>query len=182
MKIRLNAVRLAFPDLFTAKAVNGEGEPAFAATFLIAPDDPQVKVIRDAIVTVAREKWGAKADAILKQLEAAGKVCLQDGNKKEHLAGYAGNLYLPARSKERPLVIDADKSPLLPADGRPYSGCYVNASVDIWAMDNQFGKRIAAGLKGVQFHKDGDAFSGGGAASADDFDDVSAPAETADIF
>ncbi len=58
------------------------------------------------------------------------------------------------------------------ADGKPYSGCYVNGIVDIWAQDNGFGRRLNATLKGVQFVKDGDAFSGGTAVSADAFDDL----------
>jgi hypothetical protein len=69
-------------------------------------------------------------------------------------------------------VIDRDKTPLTSADGRPYAGCFVNASVELWAQDNNFGKRINASLRGVQFFKDGDAFSGGGAASDDEFDSV----------
>ena len=181
MKIRLNGVRLAFPDLFTARAVNGEGEPAFGATFLIAADDPQLEVIENTLEEVATDKWGPKAAAILKQLRAADKTCLHDGEAKSQYNGFAGCMYIAARSKERPLVIDADKSPLVAADGRPYSGCYVNASIDIWAMDNQYGKRIAASLKGVQFHRNGDAFTGGGAASADDFDDVTAPEAVEDL-
>ncbi|MBD0092018.1 ssDNA-binding protein, partial [Acinetobacter baumannii] len=36
MKIRLNNVRLAFPALFEAKTVNGEGDPAFSASFILA--------------------------------------------------------------------------------------------------------------------------------------------------
>lgn len=181
MKIRINSVRLAFPDLFVARTVNGEGAPAFGATFLMAEDDPQIEVIDAAIEQVAEEKWGAKAPAILKQLRAADKTCLHDGEAKAQWAGFAGSMYVSARSKERPLVIDADKTPLLPADGRPYAGCYVNASIDLWAMDNQYGKRIACTLKGVQFHRHGDAFAGGGAASADDFDDVSAGATADDL-
>ena len=67
MKLKLTNVRLAFPTLWEAKTVNGEGKPAFSATFLIDPADPQVKTINAAIDQVAAEKWGAKADAILKQ-------------------------------------------------------------------------------------------------------------------
>lgn len=181
MKIRLNNVRIAFPELWNAKAVNGEGEPAFSATFLLPADDPQLEVIEQAIEEVAQEKWGVKAPATLKQLSAAGKTCLRDGEIKQHLSGFSGCMFISARSRERPLVIDADKTPLLPADGRPYSGCYVNASIDIWAMDNQYGKRISASLKGVQFYRDGDAFTGGGAASVDDFEDVSAGATADDL-
>ncbi|MWN55950.1 ssDNA-binding protein, partial [Escherichia coli] len=57
------------------------------------------------------------------------------------------------------------------------AGCYVNAVIDIWAQDNNFGKRINASLGGVQFLRDGDAFAGGGVASADDFDDISEGAD-----
>ena len=32
MKLKLNNVRLAFPVLFEAKTVNGEGKPAFSAS------------------------------------------------------------------------------------------------------------------------------------------------------
>ena len=42
MKIRLNNVRLAFPALFEAKTVNGEGDPAFSASFILASDHPQL--------------------------------------------------------------------------------------------------------------------------------------------
>ena len=55
MKIKLNAVRLSFPQLFEAKTVNGEGKPAFSAAFLISPKDPQIAMINTAISTVAAE-------------------------------------------------------------------------------------------------------------------------------
>jgi hypothetical protein len=77
-----------------------------------------------------------------------------------------------ARSATRPLVIDKDKSPLTEQDGKPYAGCFVNASVELWPQDNNYGKRVNASLRGVQFFRDGDAFAGGGAASEDEFDDL----------
>lgn len=181
MKVKLNNVRLAFPQLFEAKTVNGEGKPAFSAAFLIDPADPQVKAINAAIEQVAKEKWGAKADAMLKQMRATDKVALHDGDLKASYDGFPGNLYISARSATRPLVIDADKSALVEADGKPYAGCYVNASVDLWAQDNNYGKRINASLGGVQFFRDGDAFAGGGAASEDEFDDVTAGAAAGDL-
>uniref|UniRef100_UPI0025B91E9B ssDNA-binding protein n=1 Tax=Candidatus Symbiopectobacterium sp. TaxID=2816440 RepID=UPI0025B91E9B len=79
--------------------------------------------------------------------------------------------------KARPLVIDRDRSALTAADGKPYAGCYVNATIDIWAMDNNFGKRINASLGGVQFLCDGDAFAGGGVATPDDFENMSEGAD-----
>ena len=182
MKIQLKNVRAAFLNaLFEAKTVNGEGKPAFSATFLLDPADPQVKTVNAAIEAVAKEKWGTKAEAVLKQMRAQDKLCLHDGDLKANYDGFPGNLYISSRSSTRPLVIDADKSPLTEADGRPYSGCYVNASLELWAQDNNYGKRINAQLRGVQFYKDGDAFAGGGAASEDEFDDVTEGATADDL-
>ena len=174
MKLKLNNVRLAFPVLFEAKTVNGEGKPAFSASFLIAPNDSQVKDLNQAIDQVAREKWGAKADTILKQMRAQDKVALHDGDLKANYDGFPGNLYVSARATTRPLVIDKDKSPLTEQDGKPYAGCFVNASIELWAQDNNYGKRVNATLLGVQFVRDGAAFAGGTTASDDDFEDLSA--------
>lgn len=182
MKLKLTNVRLAFPSLFEAKAVNGEGEPRFSASFLLDPADPQVKTLNAAIDAVAKEKWGAKTEAILKQLRATDKVALHDGDLKSQYDGFPGMLYVSAANKVRPLVIDADKSQLAPSDGRPYAGCYVNASIELWAQDNNYGKRVNASLRGVQFFRDGDAFAGGGAASEDEFDSVAEGAAAADLM
>ena len=43
MKLKLNNVRLAFPALFEAKTVNGEGDPRFSAVF---PDGPETPATR----------------------------------------------------------------------------------------------------------------------------------------
>lgn len=172
MKIKLDNTRFAFPNVFEAKTVNGEGEPAFSATFLLPPNHPAIKTLRDAFETIGKDKWGAKWPTVKKEIEAKDRFALHDGDTKADYAGFAGNFFVSARNKSRPLVIDRDKSPLTAADGRPYAGCYVHASIELWAQDNAYGKRINASLRGVQFYKDGDAFAGGGAASQDEFDEV----------
>lgn len=178
MKLNLNNVRLAFPAIFEAKSVQGE-EPAFSASLIIPPDHNQMQDINDAIEAVAREKWGAKAAEMLKAMRAKDNVCLHDGDGKSTYEGFEGNFYISARSKTRPLVLDRDKSPLTQSDGRPYGGCFVNAVLELWAQDNQFGKRVNAQLKGVQFVRDGDAFSGGAPADESDFEDLSDGADAA---
>lgn len=180
MQIQLKNVRLAFPELFEPKAVNGEGTPAFSASLLIDPKDPQIANIKAAIEEAAKAKWGAKAGAALKTLQANNKIALHDGNLKTEYAGFEGNLYVSARSKTRPLVIDQDKSSLTALDGKPYAGCYVNASVEFWAQDNNYGKRINAQLRGVQFLRDGEPFGGGSSASVDEFDSVESEDGTTD--
>lgn len=181
MKIKLENVRLAFPTLFEAKTVNGEGEPAFSAAFLMPPDHPGVKTLNDGIEAVGKDKWGAKWPDIKKGMVKADKTCLHDGDAKAEYAGFPDNLYVSSRNKTRPLVIDRDRSPLTAQDGKPYAGCYVNASIELWAQDNNYGKRINASLRGVQFHRDGDAFAGGGAASEDEFDDIAEGATADDL-
>ena len=174
MIVKLNNVRLCFPQLFEAKTVNGEGKPAFSAAFLIDPKDPQLEVLNKAIEAVAKEKWGAKADAMLKTIRAADKTCLHSGDLKANYDGFEGMMYVSARNALRPLVVDVNKAPLTAEDGKPYAGCYVNASVELWTQDNNYGKRVNATLRGVQFYKDGESFAGGGVASDDDFDDLTA--------
>lgn len=181
MKITIRNARLAFPALFEAKTVNGEGTPAYSATLLIPADDPQLKAINDAIDKAAAEKWGAKSGAQVAALRKADKVCLHDGELKSAYAGFEGHMYISARNTVRPTVIDANKAPLVASDGRPYAGCYVNAIVDLWPQDNSYGKRINATLMGVQFAKHGEGFVGGGSASADDFEDVSEGALADDL-
>lgn len=172
MKLKIENVRLAFPQLFTAKTVNGEGDPAYSASFLIGKDDPQIKIINAAVEQVGKDKWGAKWPQIKKEIEAKDRGILHDGDMKATYAGFEGNLYISARNKVRPTVVDRQRVTVTESDGVVYGGCYVNAIVDVWAQDNQFGKRINASLMGAQFVKDGEPFSGGGAASADDFEEI----------
>lgn len=173
MEVRLMNVRLAFPQLFEARAFSdGQGE-AYSASFIFPDDHPAKKVMLEAIEAVGLDKWGTKWTALKKELSSKDKTALHLGDSKASYSGFAGNLYVSARSKVRPAVVDRDRSPLTQSDGKPYAGCYVNAIIDVYPQDNAYGKRVNASLKGVQFFADGDAFSGGAAAKADDFPDLS---------
>lgn len=160
-KVLLKKVRVSFPNLHEAKGFNGS-EPKYSATYIFGHKHPCVAEINKAVTECAKEKWGAKADATLKTIIASGKSVLHDGDTKDY-DGYEGMLFVNASSKKRPTVVDSDGSTALVADdNKPYGGCYVNAYIDIWAMDNEYGKRICAALGGVQFHSHGEAFGSGG--------------------
>lgn len=172
MIITLKNVRLAFPDLFVPVAFEGEGEKKYGATFLIPKKDPQIKAIEAAINEVALAEWKDKAKNVLAGIRGnANKFCFCDGDTKSY-DGYSGHMYLAAKNKKRPTVKDRDTSPLTENDERPYAGCYVNASVEIWAQDNKWGKAVRASLRGVQFVRDGDAFTAGSVAGDDEFEDL----------
>lgn len=173
MKVIIKGARGAFLNLWEPKQFNGTGEARCNGTFLLDPAKQKAEVdkVVAAIQEVAREKWGAKAPDVLKTLKAKGDLCLHPGETKSEYDGFEGMVFVSAANKARPVVVDKDKTPLTQSDGKPYSGCYVNVSVDIWAQDNNFGKRINAKLLAVQFHADGDAFSGGEGYTDDDFED-----------
>jgi len=182
-RIMLKNVRLAFPNLFEPSTVAGEGEPRYSAALILGTDHPQIKEINDKIKAVATEKWKDKADAMIKSLEKTGKLALHDGDEKPNYDGFPGNMFVSASAKvsARPTVINSDKTPLTDRDGKIYAGCYVNVSLDLWAQDNAYGKRVNAQLRGVQFLRDGDAFSAGRPADNDEFDDVTDGADADDI-
>ena len=162
-KIILKNVRISFPSLFKKATFNGE-ETGFEGTFLINKEDQadQVEIINAAIKDLIKTNLkGAKLQP--------DKICLRDGDLVDY-DGYAEHFSIKASSKKRPLVIDRDKSPLVEEDGRPYSGCYVNASIELWGQDNNYGKRINATLLAVQFFKDGIPFGDGSTGSLNDFD------------
>lgn len=181
MKVFIKNARLSFPDLYVARPFKPGDEPKFKATFLLPKDDPQIAVIEAAIKAAAKEsKWGAKADSVLKSIRGnPNKFCFQDGDTKDY-DGYAGMMALSASAKARPLCIDGQKNPLTQADGKPYAGCYVNGSIEIFGYENS-GNGISASLKGVQFVRDGDSFGGGAPASPDDFDAITEGADAGDL-
>jgi hypothetical protein len=186
--VKLLNARLSFPDLFTAVQFQGTGPFSYKASFLQGEDTPVAVQQADktwkkttmgkVIEAVAQEAWKANATTVLKAISGDPQKCAwYDGALKEY-DGYEGNFVLSAsrgQDKGRPLIVDNDKTPLTESDGKPYAGCYVNGTVEIWAQDNKFGKGIRATLRGVQFVKDGDAFSAGTPVSEDDFDEIEAP-------
>lgn len=159
-KIILKNVRLSFPSLWSTESYNGTDTGKYACTFLIEKDTEQGKAVTKAVKDAMKEV-GAKAD----------KTPLKDGDNVKY-DGYAGMWAIKANTKKRPLVLDKDKTPLTEEDGVIYAGCYVNASIEVYSMDGQYGKRVGCQLNGVQFAKDGESFGGGGGNAIDDFDAV----------
>jgi hypothetical protein len=183
-RIMLKNVRLAFPQLFTPKAFQGDGDPRYSCRLLIRNDDPQLAHIREVMKQVAKEKWPTKNGKI-EFLISQNKVCLQDGAAvADEYDGFENHHALRCSSPGNqlpPTVLDADKTLLTESSGKPYAGCYVNASVEIWAQSNAYGERINCRLRGIQFFRDGDAFGGGRPANPDEFDSTAEDAPASDF-
>ena len=161
MKITLKNVRLSFPDLFEPRPFKPGDVPKYKATLLVPKGSDQAKAVDAAIAAVAKEKWPKTWEKVLASIKGnANKFCWQDGDTKTY-DGYEGMMAFSAGNKARPTIIDRNKDPLTKDDGKPYAGCYVNATIRLWAQDNQYGKRINAQLRAVQYVKDGAAFGEG---------------------
>lgn len=186
-RMMLKDARLAFPNLFEPSAIVGAdgkpGKPRYGATLIVGADHPQLAQINKVIAAVAQDKWKDKAKAQLTALEKQDKLALHEGDLKPNYDGFPGNWFVSANSQENapPTVVDVDKGPLTARSGKPYAGCYVNASLEFWAQDNNYGKRINCTLRGIQFLRDGDAFSAARPADSDEFDDVTEGSDAADF-
>lgn len=174
--------RASFLRVDRPEKYQGQGDPRYSGN-VILEDPKEVAKVKAAMRAAAVSQWGeAKADAALKSLIAGQKTALVDGNTKAEYPGYEGNMVVQAHSKanQPPTLVQTLNGENVKLDNETqsviYSGCYVNAIIEFWAQDNQYGKRINAQLAGLQFVRDGESFAGGRAAATDDF----APVETED--
>ncbi len=187
MKLHLNNVRVSFANgIFRASALEPGQQEKYGADFILQPDSVVLAVKSDgtkakttlaaAELAVADEAWKGKGKQMLATLEAS-KRAIREGNKRVNKAGdvydgYEDRTYVAAKSPTRPLVVNTDRSPITEEDGVIYSGCYVNAIIELYANTQPTKKGVFAALKGVQFLRDGDAFGGSAPARADEFDAV----------
>lgn len=176
----LNA-RLSFCSLFTPKSVSG-GDPRFEAT-LICGDDTKIKytgsdgkeVVRpyekmsDICDHVWKERFG-KIPAKFKNYafnKADGSTTRDEYTNKdgEHWPGFdADTHYITAYKYEARCppggitVLDQLKQPIKKNNGTIFSGCYVNAVIDVYAFNRDDGRGVTASLEGVQLLKRGEPF------------------------
>jgi hypothetical protein len=176
----LKNVRLSYPKLFAAEHFDPSqpnSEPRYSASFLISKEDKTtLEDINAAVLAVAKEKFADKAQTMLKSFKAnPQKFCLKDGDevvtKKGDLIA-PGYFVIAAHRREAegaPTLIDRSRAPLTKESGKLYAGCFVNASIDLWAQDGTY-SGVRCTLLGVQFAKDGDSFGGSRPASPDEFE------------
>ena len=180
-QIRIKNVTLSFPAIAEPKAF-GENTPAYGAKFAIKPGSEQQKVIEAAMLKVAKEEWKDEGESILNRLIEDGKVAFVKKvyRKKtgEVYAGFEGMHYLSTRNaKTQPTVYDRRNEEVLgksAIEQQAHSGAVVTASLDVWAQDNKWGRRINCSLRGIMLTGEGENFSGSTPASPNDFADLAA--------
>jgi hypothetical protein len=164
IKIVTPTFRVSFPALDKPRAYQDKGEPKYSIAMLFEKDD--VKPIQKAILQAMAEKFGRDTKKWPKY-----KNPLKSGDDKSDLIGYAGKVILNAKSKDRPLVVDLDRS-VLPSADKIYPGSYAKAVVVIKAVSNGSEWFVTAYLHAVQFVKNGERL-GGVVNLENDFEDLS---------
>ena len=152
--IRLEDVRLSFPRLSKPKAFQEGQEPRFEASALLDPSKPahaaKISELKGLVKKLATEKWGSIPPDL--------KLFMFRGDTKPY-DGYAGMIAIAAHNTVRPTVVNRARQPVAEGDKQfPFAGCFVNMTITLWVQSNQWGKRINANLRAIQFVRDGDAF------------------------
>ena len=167
----LRNVRLSYPNLFRAKAVQGSEKKSFSASFIMdkVANRADIEAVKAACLFVKAEDGKGKSPG------GPDRVCIRDGSFKPDKEGYGDGVeFVSARSDTRPGLVQRDgRTPIVEDDGILYGGCYVNASIRVWWQDHaQHGKRINASLMNVQFVRKGEAFGESKVAPEEQFENL----------
>jgi hypothetical protein len=151
--VKLTNVRLSFPALWQPRiGPDANSKPSYQASFILdkKANAADIEKVRAVIASIVKESFKGKMPP---------KICLRDGSEKPDVDGYGdGVMFISARSDKKPEVVARNMEKIIESDGKVYAGCVVNATVRLWAQDNNYGKRINAQLRAIQFVKDGAAF------------------------
>ena len=168
-KVVTGLVRFSYPQVFTAKSING-GAEKYSVTLLIPKTDKKtVKAIKaainEAIENGIESKWKGKKPANLWNP-------LRDGDEEKDIEEnpeYEGMYFVSCKSNQRPKIVDKDLQEILDPD-EFYPGCWGRASINFFPYNNTT-NGVAAGLNNLQKLKDDTRFGGSGSSAEEDFGD-----------
>lgn len=167
-KVITGKVRFSYCHVWEPDAMEGQ-EPRYSTAILIQKSDKTtLKKIDEAIkeaLELGKTKFGGKNPTKYKHP-------LMDGDEeKPDSPEYEGMMFLNAKSKEKPGIVDQDLNPILDKS-EFYSGCYGRASITFYAFDTNGNKGIACALNNLQKLEDGERFDGRASAEEDFADDL----------
>jgi hypothetical protein len=153
----IKEARCSFPQLYGSRVEDGEH---FGPGIVLVLEKEKHKGVIEQIKALMREAI-AENPKLSAQPPKGDKLCLRRPDRDE-LNYLEGNLILRAGNPNPPVVLYPDgKTIMTEATNKIYSGCYVNAKVEIWGQVNKFGKRVNAKLIAVQYvPKDAPSFDG----------------------
>jgi len=183
---------LSYPHLDKAQPSSEPGKAAkFSAAFVFTPEllvNPAEKALfnelQQAIIAAVKEKYGDKAEAMLKS-ESFKKGIRRDAESK----GYPeGSAFITARSVNQPGLVYTYPDPETKKAAKIkqedikkvlYPGAIVRPLVSIYMFEKEGNKGVGLGLEGIQFIKDGPRIDN--RVNAEDAFDVDLSAEPASL-
>jgi hypothetical protein len=189
--------RLAFPEVFTAKASVEGGKAKFSVTMLYPKDGSAlipsmpgdgILELRKLALAAIKEKWGedkTKWPASIKAIDLKTYVSpngkdgwpIRDGNLVEW-DGFAGQLFVRASSQFQPGIVDQKLQPIIDKSA-VYGGLICRAQVNAFAYDNAGNRGVSFGLNNLQVLKDDGVVFGGKQNAAEVFDAFAASGDLA---
>jgi hypothetical protein len=188
MKVIILNARQSFFNYFEPKAFDADSKPKFDGTF-ICDADTKIKVngkvvsyskLNEVSEQVMKEKWGKVVKAknwAYNKADGSTTREAQTNGDGEYYTGYTAETFFVSGSvaaeklgQDGLKVYDKVKRKLSKTDGVIYSGCRVNAVVEIYAVETKHGNMICCELRGVQFAGDDEPFGGSMSDCEDDFE------------
>jgi len=156
--IIIREARCSFPQLY-GPGTMPDGSQVKPGITLVLEQDKHASAIAE--IEAEKDRIIAENPALKKNPPSGERLCLREPNREE-LKYKPGNQILKANSNKPPLVLHPDgKTEMTEATDKIYSGCYVNAKVELWGQSNQYGRRVNAKIVAVQFVPiDADSFDG----------------------
>ena len=180
IKVVTGEVRLSYPSLFQPRLQMDGSTEKYECTLLISKKDKKtIKAIEDAIEKAKEQGKNTTFGGSTKGV----KVYFRDGDEEREGEEFEDCMFLAARSKYAPVVVDRARQPILDAS-EIYPGCYGRVSINVYpyASKDANGKIVSRGvgfgLNAVQKTRDGERLGGNYVDPEAEFDEL----EDDDIF
>lgn len=147
--------------------------------------EPKKRIMNILIGKVINEKWPGMKPGVRSKIKvwcwnkADGSTTREEYTNKEgeYHKGfdadtwYASAAKYPDRAPNGIQVLDQKRKPIDEASGKMFSGCIVNALLDIYPMERKDGNTINASLEGIQLVRRGEPLGFTETNAASEFDD-----------
>jgi hypothetical protein len=151
--------RASYVFIFTPKLNTSSGKEEHSMS-MIFPKGTDLKPMKAAALKAAKEKFGDKAEALVKG--SSFKWPFKDGNAdRPGDEAYADSTFVSCKNQKRVGVVDKFNT-VITSEEEFFSGCYAVAQVNFAAYDHATGgKGVGVYLNAVQMKSKGDSLGGG---------------------
>lgn len=172
--VQIGPVRVSFPDLVKPRVNDINGKTQYGIQVWLpkgqtAPDIApnavaEATAFKQAMDATFAEKFGKNAKPTTdKPIMQDGDQALRKSDGTPKAPGY-WMFRASCNEEHQPPTFDGRGNPIHPKE--IYGGCWAYVTISLFAYEHKVGGRgVGAGLRAVQFYKNGERFGGG-----DDFD------------